>query len=121
MVGEHSAALFVPSKMTSYFCAGRPIVLAAPWQNLASRQLQESGAGQVVSPLKDDQIGKAVLGFLDNVTLSRETGAKGRAYAERTFDIASIADRFEQLFKRLRSGPARRRVRPSLVVGGEIP
>jgi glycosyltransferase involved in cell wall biosynthesis len=115
MVSENSAALAVPSKVMSYFCAGRPIVLAAPFQNLAARQLQESGAGTVVPPFNNGQLSNAVLPFLDDVELSRETGARGRAYAERTFDISSITDRFEQLFDRLYRGPVRRRTPPPLL------
>lgn len=110
MVGENAAGLFVPSKLMSYFCAGRPIVLAAPWQSLAARQVQESGAGCVVAPLEYLQISNAILTFLDDAKSSLEAGDKGRAYAERTFDISSITDRFEQFFERLRSGPARRRL-----------
>lgn len=117
MVGANAAGLFVPSKIMSYFCAGRPIVLAAPWQNLAARQIQESGAGHVVPPLEYTHISNGILSYLDDPTLSREAGIKGRAYAERTFDISSIADRFEHLFERLRSGPVRRRLSPALFAG----
>ena len=34
-----AGVLFVPSKVSSYLCAGRPIVLAAPQQNLAAQSV----------------------------------------------------------------------------------
>ena len=53
---EADAGTFsVPSKVLSYLCAGRPIVLASPADNLAARILTESGAGVVVGP--NDQAG----------------------------------------------------------------
>ena len=43
---EEDAGVFsVPSKVLSYLCAGRPIVLCAPAENLASRTLLEAEAG----------------------------------------------------------------------------
>ena len=48
---EPDAGVFsVPSKVLSYFCAGRPVLLAVPRENLAAKIVVESGAGLVVEP-----------------------------------------------------------------------
>ena len=109
MVDAQAGVLFVPSKVTSYLCAGRPIVLSAPWQNLAGTTIQESGGGRVVPPGDAAAMADAVLAFLNDDDLRKEAGALARSYAERTFEISSITDRFERLFERLLSGTPRRR------------
>ncbi|MBN8964329.1 MAG: glycosyltransferase family 4 protein [Rhizobiales bacterium] len=109
LVDAKAGVLFVPSKVTSYLCAGRPVVLSAPWQNLAAQSIRDSGGGRVVSPDDSAAFGEAVLAYLNDGSLRREASSLARAYAERTYDISSIADRFERLCERLTAGPRRRR------------
>lgn len=93
---ERDAGLFsVPSKILSYLCAGRSIVLAAPRDNLAARIVRDTGAGTVVEP--EDEMGfvAAVLRFLDDPAASAAAAARARRYAEDTFGIQNVADRFE--------------------------
>jgi KaiC/GvpD/RAD55 family RecA-like ATPase len=103
--------LFVPSKVTSYLCAERPIVIAAPFQNVAAQSIRESSGGRVVPPDDATAMRDAVQAYLDNPQLRNQAARRGRLYAEQTFDIEKIADRFERLFERLRTGPPRRRER----------
>jgi glycosyltransferase involved in cell wall biosynthesis len=108
MVDADAGVLFVPSKVTDFLCVGRPIVLSAPFQNLAATTVRESGGGRVVAPGDAAAMNEAVLAYLDDENLRSHTGARARDYAERTFDISTITGRFERLFERLRSGPPRR-------------
>jgi glycosyltransferase involved in cell wall biosynthesis len=108
MVDADSGVLFVPSKVTDFLCAGRPIVLSAPWQNLAATTVRESGGGRIVTAGDAAAMSEAVLAYLEDDSLRRQAGAAARSYAERTFEISTIAGRFERLFERLRSGPPRR-------------
>ncbi|MES2844229.1 MAG: glycosyltransferase family 4 protein [Pseudomonadota bacterium] len=87
----------VPSKVLSYLCAGRPIVLAAQGDNLAARIIQQAGAGLVVAP--DDKMGfvSAVQSLLSDETTSRRMGQAGRDYAERNFSLAHVTNTFEKL------------------------
>jgi colanic acid biosynthesis glycosyl transferase WcaI len=109
MVNAQAGVLFVPSKVTTYLCAGRPIVIAAPWQNLAAKSVAESGGSQVVPPSDADAMASAVMTFMDDAGLRKQAGERARHYAERTFEISGIAERFERLLERLYTGPARRR------------
>lgn len=100
---EANAGTFsVPSKVQSYFCAGRPILLAAPNDNLAARTVAREDAGIVVSP--HDQAGFVVAAarLRGNSELRERLGANGRAYAERAFDIIKITNSFEKVLRMAR-------------------
>src|SRR3974390_3494850 len=93
---EPAAGIFsVPSKVLSYFCAGRALVLSAPKENLAARTVVEVGAGRCVDPCDHEAFCSAVINYLDNPERSLADGRKGRTYAENTFAIKAITDRFE--------------------------
>ena len=85
----------VPSKVQSYLCAGRSILLAAPSENLAARVVARENAGIVVAPDGSDFMAAAIRLRGDN-ELRAQQGANGRAYAERAFDMMKIVDAFEE-------------------------
>lgn len=96
----------VPSKVLSYLCAGRPIVLAAPADNLAAQIVTQAGAGIVVAPDDLDGFVAAVSGLLEDPDKCAAMGAAGRATAEQRFDLDRVCTVFEELFDRLRPLPA---------------
>jgi glycosyltransferase involved in cell wall biosynthesis len=98
MIEPDAASYSVPSKVLSYLCSGRPIVLAADERNLAAKILRRSGAGIVVDPKDSSAFVNAVSHFLNDPIARKAAGAKGRAYADKMFDIGLIADRFEHIF-----------------------
>jgi colanic acid biosynthesis glycosyl transferase WcaI len=97
---EKDAGTFsVPSKILSYLCAGRPIVLSAPPENLAARIVTGCGAGDVVSSGDRAAFVSAVRSLADNPALRLQTGHNARIYAETTFNIGLITTRFEAIFQ----------------------
>jgi colanic acid biosynthesis glycosyl transferase WcaI len=88
----------VPSKVQSYLCAGRPILLGAPRENLAARTVVRANAGIVVGPDDTEGFLAAAAKLRADPHLRAELGANGRAYAERAFDLERIADVFEEVF-----------------------
>lgn len=94
----------VPSKVLSYHCAGRAILAAVPAQNLAGRIVSENETGIVVDP--DDRAAflAAARRLLGDSELRERMGRQARAYAERTFDIVTIGDRFEQVLESVAEG-----------------
>lgn len=95
---ERDAGRFaVPSKVLSYLCAGRPVLLAAPRENLASRIVQRANAGIVVETHDESGFLAAADLLRSNKSLRAEFGSNARAYAERTFDIAAITQKFERV------------------------
>jgi colanic acid biosynthesis glycosyl transferase WcaI len=92
---EPDASLFsVPSKILSCFCAGRPLVASIPSDNLAARTITRAGAGFVVAPGNAAAFIEKVELLLSDGPLRERYGTAARAYAERTFEIGKIADRF---------------------------
>lgn len=98
LLQRDAGAFSVPSKTLSYMCAGRPILAAVPPGNLAARLIHEAGAGLTVDP--SDEAGFAAAA--GRLASEPQFGTQGRAYAERTFHIGSIAARFEEIL-----GPGR--------------
>lgn len=104
---EHDAAVYsVPSKVLSYFCAGRAVLGAIPSDNLAARLIGREQAGLVVAPGEASTFVAAARSLLDDCANAARLGANGRAYAERAFDIGAITDRVEAIL-----GDARRDAR----------
>jgi colanic acid biosynthesis glycosyl transferase WcaI len=101
---EPDAGVFsVPSKVLSYMCAGRAILGAMPRQNLAARTIVDQAAGVVVEP--DDAAGfrAAADAMLAQPERLAAYGSAARRYAENTFDIDRITDRFEPVLRGPRS------------------
>lgn len=106
---EPDAGTFsVPSKVQSYLCAERPILLAAPAQNLATRVVAGRQAGLTVPPDEADAFLAAARRLHDDDALRRTLAANGRRYAEETFDIELVADKFERVFAYASEGKAKR-------------
>lgn len=93
---EPDAGVFsVPSKVLTYLCAARPLLLAVPPANLAARIVRREDAGRIVAPSDADAFVEAAAALLPAQSLRDRMGANARRYAERAFAIDAIADRFE--------------------------
>jgi colanic acid biosynthesis glycosyl transferase WcaI len=106
---EREAGRFaVPSKVLTYLCAERPLLAALPADNLAAKVVAGAGGGLLVDPDDVEGLVGGARTLLSDPELGAEMGAAGRGYAERTFDIKRIAERFEQVLQsaaQVRSGP----------------
>jgi len=89
----------VPSKVLSYLCAGRPLLASMPAENLAARTIVGNEAGLVTSPMDDAAFLNAARTLFTDAELRLRLGKSARSYAERTFDIEAIADKFSQVFE----------------------
>lgn len=97
---EPDAGVFsVPSKVLSYLCAGRSLLLAVPKENLAAKIVEGNAAGRIVDPLDTAAFTRAALELAGDPEERGRQGERGRAYAERTFAIDRIADRFEDIIR----------------------
>lgn len=106
----------VPSKILSYLCAGRPLLLAAPRNNLAAAIVERSGAGLVVDPDSPENWTDAAQHLAGDARLRRALGASARRYAEREFDIEHIAARFEDILQRAMAASSRHAAAGELIV-----
>ena len=97
---EPEAGMFsVPSKVESYFCAGRPILLAAPHDNLAAETVLKSEAGLVVSPTDKWGFLNAASRLLEDDRLRITSGRKAYEFALAHYEIKRVAERFEKVFR----------------------
>lgn len=99
---EKDAGVFsVPSKVLTYMCAGKPLLLSVPRDNLAAKIVSENRAGWVADPDDTPQFLDGAKQLVGNETMRRECGANARRYAEQTFDIQKITDQFEEILTRI--------------------
>jgi glycosyltransferase involved in cell wall biosynthesis len=98
LLDEDCGSFAVPSKTLSYMCAGRPLLLAGPLQNLASKIVVRSRSGIAVQ--------NSVEQFIDAATQMRQSlallnfyGLSARHYANENFKINKICDQFESIFE----------------------
>lgn len=97
LLSSDAGAFSVPSKILSYLCAGRSILAVLPSANLAARTIERAGAGIVVPPDDLDAFLSAAETLLRDPVLREQSGTAARAYAEKQFDIGTIATRFESI------------------------
>ena len=99
MINEDAGEFSVPSKVLNYLCAGRPILLSAPKNNLASRIINQNYAGKSFNPNDFDGLNK----FLSEIYLNKnkrlEMSKNARNFAEKNFNIDDIALKFKKIFQ----------------------
>ncbi len=98
---EEASGFCVPSKVLTYLCASRPILLAVPQSNLAARIVDENAAGIVTPPSHRRRFVEAAVKLHLDRELAAAAAVNGRDYAENTFSIKTIGDRFENILARL--------------------
>jgi glycosyltransferase involved in cell wall biosynthesis len=99
---EPDAGVFsVPSKVLTYLCTERALLLALPTENLAARIVEKAGAGIVVSPNDTAAFLNAAATLGNNSVLRKTLAVNGLEYALTMFDIEKITDRFEGIFRSL--------------------
>lgn len=71
----------LPSKLTSYFGSGRPVLAAVSAGSETAREMRAAGGGIVVAPEAPHQLARAVLELRDHPSVAQGFGAKGLAYS----------------------------------------
>jgi putative colanic acid biosynthesis glycosyltransferase WcaI len=94
-----AGAFSVPSKILTYLCVARPLLVSVPVDNLAARVVKRSGGGIVVQPGDTPAFLAAAGTLLEDPSRRSELGGRARAYAEAAFDIGAITARFETVFE----------------------
>jgi len=96
---EEDAGVFsVPSKVLTYLCAARALLLAVPQVNLAARIIHQQKAGLTVPPADVPAFLEAAELLRANPHLAARCAQKARDYAKNTFKIQEIAVKFENIF-----------------------
>lgn len=94
-VEPDSSVFSVPSKVLTYLCAGRPVLVSVPEDNLAARIVSRAGAGHVCNPLNPSEFLERAEAIWGDRASRQQMGLAARKYAEFTFDITKIGGLFE--------------------------
>jgi glycosyltransferase involved in cell wall biosynthesis len=98
VVLESNASRYsVPSKVLNYLCAGRPVLALLPPDNAVARMVEAAEAGLVVAPGDADAAAAALSSLLTSPVTRAAMGTAARRYAERTFDVTRVGERFDSL------------------------
>ncbi len=89
------AEMSVPSKLTSYFSAARPVVAATDPRSAASAEIERSAGGVRVDPGDPVALHDRVAELGDDATRARDIGSRGRAYAEEHLTAAAAARAYD--------------------------
>jgi glycosyltransferase involved in cell wall biosynthesis len=120
LLDTEAGAFAVPSKVLSYLCAGRALLLAAPRENLCWSVVREAEAGLTVSPDDDNAFLRSAEELLQNSALRRRFAANARLWAEDHFSIHAIADRFLATMKISATLPAQQPASPETQEEAEL-
>jgi glycosyltransferase involved in cell wall biosynthesis len=91
------AAMAVPSKLTSYFHAGRPVVAATDAEGITASELTASGAGIHVPAGEPGALLAGVLDLATDPAAMARYGANGRRYRAAVLDERVALDRWATL------------------------
>ena len=102
------AEMSVPSKLTSYFSAARPVVAATDPRSAAAAEIDRSGGGVRCATGDPAALHAAVEALGNDPQRSADIGARGRAYAEQHLTVSAATRAYSDWVEHLaatRSAP----------------
>jgi glycosyltransferase involved in cell wall biosynthesis len=101
------ADMSLPSKLTAYCAAGRPIVAAVRPDGATHGEIVRSGAGLLVEADRPEQLLEAIDRLYRDPCLCGRLAEAGRSYASESLAATSALARAEELVGRLLNGDTR--------------
>jgi len=87
----------LPSKLTSYFAVGKPLVAAVQLTSEAAREIEASGGGLVVAPDEPRVLLHALQRLADDEDLCARMGKSAHTWSATELSKAAAMDGYEQL------------------------
>jgi colanic acid biosynthesis glycosyl transferase WcaI len=100
-LNEDAGDYCVPSKVLSYYCAGKASLLIMPIHNQAAIMTIENDLGIVFSPNDQKGLFEKLDFYLSNVDLLSQKGSKARLFAKQNFQPEVLCDKFLDLLPQL--------------------
>ncbi|OYC98672.1 glycosyltransferase [Microbacterium sp. Yaish 1] len=94
----------VPSKLTSYFSTGRPVLAATDESGITAEEIRAAEAGVVVPAGSPSALLEAAVSLGRDAARADALGASGRRYRETVLDESFAIDRFANLLEQLIRG-----------------
>jgi len=85
----------LPSKLTSYFAAGRPVVAAASADSETAHEVETAGAGIVVPPCDPPAFRDAIMTLKNDRPLFDRLAARGAEYARSTLSREAALNQYD--------------------------
>jgi colanic acid biosynthesis glycosyl transferase WcaI len=98
---ESVADMSLPSKLTSYFAAGRPVVAACSAESETAREIQQAGAGYVVGSGEPAALRDMLVSLKANPSIAARLAETARRYAETTLSAETILAEYEEFVARV--------------------
>ena len=95
------AEMAVPSKITSYFTTGNPVVAATRADSITAAEIESSGGGLVVAPDSPSGLLAAVRSLGTDRNLARRLGSAGMKFCTETLSQRHAIDKYEEWIKEL--------------------
>lgn len=95
------AQMAMPSKLTSYFVAGKPVLAATDANGFTAREIALSRAGVRIAAGDPDALVREALRIGSDHDLARSLGEAGRSYCRSALSAASALDRYEDWISNL--------------------
>jgi colanic acid biosynthesis glycosyl transferase WcaI len=96
----------LPSKLTSYFSAARPVVAAVTPLSEAAREIERAQAGVLVPPDNPEALVGAIARLQREPRLARELGKNGGDYAHAQLGRSDALRAYDAFVERLSAGDA---------------
>lgn len=108
IVNENSglSEMSVPSKLTSYFDSGRPVLAATDASSVTSNELAASGAGIRVNPGDPVALVQSLVALAADPVLAAQLGRNGRLYREKVLDSGAAIGAFADWLAEVADGGA---------------
>jgi colanic acid biosynthesis glycosyl transferase WcaI len=91
----------LPSKLTSYFASGRPVVAAVSPDSETAWEIEAAGAGVVVPSADPEALHDAILRFKRDQTLTERIGATGSGYADSVLSRDAALVEYDRFIDRI--------------------
>lgn len=91
------AEMAVPSKLTSYFAAGRPVLAATDSTGITAHEVRTADAGLVVAAGDPAALLEGVSSLMTDRSEADRLGQNGKRYRETVLDETLAIDRFDSL------------------------
>lgn len=103
LVNQRAAVtdMSLPSKLTSYFAAGRPVIAAASADSETAAEIEAAEAGLIVPPADPRAFRDAITRLEDDRSRAETLGRSGKAYAESRLSRASALAEYDDFVERI--------------------
>ena len=94
----------LPSKLTSYFASGRPVLAAVSARSESAREMRAAGGGILVSPEAPHEMARAILELRNDPSRAQALGVSGLAYSAQHLGERAACMEFDRFLRCLVGG-----------------